>query len=263
MFSEFSLIPSLNISDDSGIYLKFTPVNYPFPYHTTLNSNNSNFIDDFSSFCLQNYAYKFPIKSKEKFFIIKKVKKPKKGRKEKFSGLKGKHNKFSNDNMIIKFKTHFMRSLYNFINSKFLINKRLKKTKILWIIKKIEKNQVKQFSKKNLRQWLNKTIKDILYQNLSCKIKNDSQDYNKSLIDKIYEEKKETDVINILNTKVKDMINIYLNDKNKNEIIHSGFYKGLKTYEDTIKELKENGENEEFFEKYKKIVYNIKKLGNN
>ena len=62
-------------------------------------------------------------------------------------------------------------------------------------------------------------------------------DYNKKLIHKIYEEKKEIKVINILDKTIREMWFIYINNNDES-------YPGFKKLKDDAIKLKDLGENE-------------------
>ena len=83
--------------------------------------------------------------------------------------------------------------------------------------------------------------------NLSTKIVRHKPDYNKKIIESIYNKGKETDVINILNKSVRDMWTAYINNDKKN-------YFGFVTLQDDIEKLIKKGESNEYINKYKYIA---------
>ncbi len=87
---------------------------------------------------------------------------------------------------------------------------------------------------------------------LSDKIKNYDKDYNRKSINKIYEQNKAKDVIDLLNLSVKDMYKVYIgiNDRNIPEY-------GLEY--DLIK-ISEINKEEEYGKKYKNVAMNLLKI---
>ena len=117
----------------------------------------------------------------------------------------GNHNKYSEDNMMRKIKAYFFTYCHNFINKSI----KDKKLQFLKIYSSISENLKKDF---NL-DLLNRTFKDI-YQNssISKKYKKERENYiskNKEIIQKIYEEKKEIETINILNLTYRELFSIF------------------------------------------------------
>ena len=118
-------------------------------------------------------------------------KKNKRGRKKKHIIIKGNHTKFTDDNIIRKIKCHFL----NYINEN--LNKNL-----------IDKNnfffKLDNYINENLKkdyniQLMHRTLKEIYIDTkISNKYKKHESDINKKLIEKIYFEKKESEVIKIL-----------------------------------------------------------------
>ena len=98
--------------------------------------------------------------------------------------------------MIKKVKTFIFRILVLYVNS-FGVE-----------LKKIDNGIVKDAGSKLNKDLLDKKLKDILSLNISAKYKNiKNKEYNKEIIEKIYEENNNQNVIDILNMKLKDFIN--------------------------------------------------------
>ena len=128
-----------------------------------------------------------------------------KGRKKKGDLAESEHDKYSEDNIIRKIKSYFIR----FINE--ILNKSVKNKnyEFLKLDSKISENLKKDF---NL-QLLDATIKDI-YNNSKISTKyrrqiKDSSDKNKFLIKIIFEEKREIETINILNLTFRELFDIF------------------------------------------------------
>jgi hypothetical protein len=188
----------------------------------------------------------------KKIFSIKKVKK--KGRHKKNSNKKGKHDKYNRDNIIRRFKVHLMRNIFNYINSLFTINQRSKKYKK--IIKMISSSNTKLISKKDNLEWLNSSLKKIFSQNVSKRAFNFNSNYNQKLINKIYKENKEINVIKLLDKTIREMWIIYIND----DIEKS--YDGFSTLKDDIKKLKEIGETEYYINLYINVSQKFEEIFN-
>ena len=127
---------------------------------------------------------KYYEKDKQIFTIQKKKKL---GRIRKNLNKKGKHDKYRKDNIIRRFKVHLMKNIYHYINSSFNINIRNKNLKNINMIRIIASDNIKLTSKKDTIAWLNSTIKNIFSQKISSKITTFHSDYNKKLINEIYE----------------------------------------------------------------------------
>ena len=108
------------------------------------------------------------------------------GRKPKSSVSKSLHTKFSKDNILRKVKVKFFHKLINYLNSIIISknNNKLKKFKPL--IGKISQDNTINFNQK----LLNSKLKDIfsLYE-INRKFRLFGKNYNKIVVDKIYEEK--------------------------------------------------------------------------
>ena len=187
-------------------------------------------------------------------FNIEKCKKL--GRHKKNCTKKGKHDKFQNDNLIRKFKSHLSKNIFNYINSCFLINDNIKPEKQINVLKTLNSKTIKSISKKDNIKWLNMTLKEFFSQKISTKLCHFNLDYNEKLIDKIYKKDEEKKVIKELNKKIRDMWTVYISERKDED------YKGFKTLTDDIEQLKKNGENEEYLRKYKIISCQFENIFN-
>lgn len=207
-----------------------------------------------NNICIDNNIFNIEKKSiipkfstkiyKEKIFNINKVNKL--GRIKKNANKKGKHNKFKKDNVIRLFKVRLMKSMYEYINDSFKINKNSNNKKVK-ILKKLSSKFIKSISKKDNLNWLNTKLKVLFSQNISSKFVRYELDYNKKIIRSIYDKGKETDVITILNKTVKEMWIAYINNDKTN-------YKGFATLNDDIEEFKKKGETNEYINKYQDVA---------
>ena len=177
---------------------------------------------------------------KEIIFKIFKERKKKFGRKKKKSGLFGKHNKYCIDNIIRKVKAKLIDSSFNYINKKFK-NKKLCLLKIIGA-------QSKEINRNKNLLWLNKTLKDIFYEDISKKSNNPNKNYNRQLIDKIYKENNEKEVIELLNITILEYLKFYTSINNITD---------MKQLNDDINELKSIGESEHYTNEYKRVSENF------
>lgn len=192
---------------------------------------------------------------KNKIFDIKKI--VKLGRCKKLSVKKGKHDKFQKDNLIRKFKVHLSKNIYNFVNSCFLINNKIKPENHINVIKKLSSFNIKSIKKEENLRWLDTKLNLYFSQEISKKFCHCEGNYNKMLIKRIYEKKEEKKVISLLDMSIRDMWNIYLNGTNDEKYI------GFKTLEDDLNIFKNKGESEEYIQEYKNICFQFENIFNN
>ena len=199
---------------------------------------------------------------KEKVFKITKDYKGK-GRIKKNTIYVGKHNKFSEDNIIRKIKGKFLEKCRLYINDlykKHLLKKNqgLKKEKVL--LQRLNP-KVSRKIKKNLNlEWLQSKLYQVFSENVSEKCSSYDKNYNKSQIKELFNKNEATEVITIFKSSVREMFHKYTN----NEEID-----GLKTLKDDLEEIKKkmNEEKEEnidkYLNKYKEIAENLEKIFEN
>ena len=191
-------------------------------------------------------------REKSKIFNIKKV--IKLGRIKKNSSKIGKHDRYSQDNIIRRFKFQITKNMLNYINKYININrpKNKKKRKI----QKLSSLTIKLISKEDNLNWLNSKLRYIFSQKISTKLVGLNSDYNKKLIEKIYSKGEEKIIIQILEKTVREMWKAYItNDKNK--------YIGFETIEDDINKFKDLGESEEYIEIYTLVANNFEEIFQN
>ena len=183
-----------------------------------------------------------------------------KGRIKKNSNLIGKHNKFSEDNIIRKFKGRFQEKLRIYINyeyKKYLLNQNQKVKKMKDLIQRITPKISRIIKKKDNLEWLKKKLYQVFSENVSDKCTLYNREYNKYEINKIFKENKATNVINILNKSIEEMLYKFVNNIKVD---------GLETLDDdmiSLKEklIKENEDNiNEYLKKYKNIAMNFEKI---
>ena len=221
--------------------------------------NDMNFLNEKENI-YQDNNYLITTKRKKysqkqgKIFIIRKI--VKLGRKKKFSFGKGKHDKFQKDNLIRKFKAHFMNNILDFVNSCFLINYNGKRKNHIKIIKKLSSFKIKLISKEENLKWLDTKLKYILSQRITSKIHCEN-DFNIKLIKRIYEEGKEKKVINILEKTVREFWHIYKYGTTDQ------YYLGFKTLNDDVKFFRLKGESENYINLYKSICFEYETIFQN
>lgn len=195
----------------------------------------------------------------EKIFSIKKIKKKirmkeinDKNRVQKSHGRKFKnskatriHNKNSQDNIIRKFKRNLIDNFLKFVNKKFI-----DKTKE---IKKIISSQSKNNNIDFNLNWLNKKLKEVYSENVSYIADKKKKCNNKEMIELIYKEQSETEVIQILNKTVREAMNDYIGIPER--VI------GLTDLEEDKNQMKNNNENDEnYIKKYEYVSINFEAI---
>ena len=182
------------------------------------------------------------------------------GRKRKNSESKGKHTKYDLDNRVRKVKVLFKNALLEFINSKM---------KNIQVIVEIKGKKYIASELLNIRPKLiedininaNKTllvtpIKNILSDNISGAYKNYPKDYNKIVIEKIFENEDNKILINILNMTFLECLKYY---RKNEEIISNDKYdclKGLEKKYENLPNLLKKGVNDSD-EEYEKGIFNL------
>ena len=174
------------------------------------------------------------IKSEEKKELS-----PKKllGRKKKNSNEKGKHNKYSEDNIIRKCKTFFVNLLSSFINN--FIYKIFNGNIGLGVHKKqlLKLNQNQIIDAKHNKQFLNKKLKDIFSEDISKNYSCFPLDYNKNLINillNLQDEEKRIKFKNLFELTFLDCLK-HFRGNNKLDILE-----GLQSLEDASKKFEDD-----------------------
>ena len=187
------------------------------------------------------------------------------GRKVKESSDIGDHTKNSDDNMITKIKIYIMNSILVLLNNSFIhlnynytssLNKKFLKIdpKIYTTNKKDENIKI-----------LDLAIKELLSNNISTKNSTVDKNHNINLINKIFDDQKETDIINILNLTFQEFLNLF-RDTISNELekklslinnIKQKFI-GMENFLEKVKEQEiQKGEKEENINNYIQQLRNL------
>ena len=181
------------------------------------------------------------------------IKEKNRGRKKKSSNEVGTHTKYSADNIIIKIKITILNSIKDLLNSSFIyLNSNQKQ------FLKLVKGKNKSIKREDNLELISSKIKDIFSEDISSKYSANDKNHNLVLIQKIYEERKETDIIQILELTFGDLLNIFrgtISPELENKISHINYIKEkfrcLPDYlEKIISEEKKNGETEDNIKAY-------------
>ena len=152
------------------------------------------------------------IKNYENINIIK-IEKIRRGRKinpDNLDKTQKIHSKYDKDNIMIKLKLNFFRYIFDLIHKQ-LINKDIRLLKISYRAKN-------DLTYKGNERLLKMKISYILYeQEISPKYRINMKNYNKNVIDKIYEEKKERNVIKIFELTFEELFIIFRRKLNNSE----------------------------------------------
>ena len=164
-----------------------------------------------------------------------------------------RHDKFSRDDITSKIKRLFVKVTRNYINKKyneFLLSKNKKKRILL---RKINPEIYRKYSLKDNQHFFNLYLYQLFSENLSKKIKEYSEDYNRKQIKSLYEKNEAKEIINILNITVKEMYQIYVSNQIPE---YSNFENDLCNI---IKENDKESEEEriKYKNKVKKIAYDL------
>ena len=197
------------------------------------------------------------------------------GRKSKKSGEIGEHTKNSKDNMITKIKVCLMNSILVLLNNSFnFLNFNINPSQDKKFLKIDPKIYTTSKVDENIKM-LDLKVKDILSNNICDKITTVDKNHNKNLIDKIYREQKENNIINILNLTFREFLDLFrgkISDelKEKLSLIKNieGKFMNMKNFLEKVKEQeKKKDETEENINKYinnlEEMCFNYEKWFNN
>lgn len=176
------------------------------------------------------------------------------GRKRKNSKEKGKHTKYDGDNIIRKIKSSMIRLLINFINQLILS---LYGGKIGYgpqqkTIFTIKPKQI--INSKNDKEFINRSLKEILSEQITERISNFQPDHNKNIIELLLNEEddlKREKFENFFNLKFIDCVMHYCG-KNEQKILL-----GLETLQNTCNIMKTNKVDEDYIKLYTHYVFNF------
>ncbi len=196
-------------------------------------------------------AYKY---RNTKIFNIKKVNLGRKRKRNINSKGRSKHTREAYDNIISNIKNRIINNVRVYINN--LIKKTENNELNRINLKNINKLNIPISSKRNKLELLNMSLKDIFSQKISSKYKklakkySNYENYNKIFINRIYN-KKEKDLINILDKTFREIIEIYNGKKEREEL-----FKDFITLENDIINL-EGKEKRSYIDNYKYVAENF------
>ena len=188
------------------------------------------------------------------------------GRKKKNSGEIGLHNKYSENNRVRKFKVIMKDALLDLINSKIKENINLtllidQKEFVVDGLLNIRQNQIVNTNVMDNLQLLNKTIREIFSDEIAQNFRRYPKNYNKIVIDKIYEIENEEKIIPILDMKFIDCIKYFRKEPNYMDDERFFCLKGLETkFENLSIDLTNEGNDEKYINMLFDLIYNFENI---
>ena len=186
------------------------------------------------------------------------------GRKRKGSESTGDHNEYSEDNMLRKFKIYNIETFRTKINSElkttpvFIENngKKYEAKKLL----KINQEFAKNITVNEARNFLNNKIKTIFSVDISDLYKNYPKNYNKLVIEKLYEENK-TNVTCILEKSGLECIKYFRKDEDAFSNEENSCLNGIeRRYESLPQDLRKKGFKDDYIKSFFKLVKDFENI---
>ena len=186
------------------------------------------------------------------------------GRKRKDSESNGIHTDNAEDNMIRKSKINIIETARGQINSKLqktpisieINGKKYKANQLL----KIDQDIAKNTNVLEMRKFLNNPLKTNFSVEISKKYTNFPKNYNKLVIDKLYEEKK-TNVTCILDIITLEGLKYYRNEVDALSKIENSCLKGIEQkFKMLPKYFKEKGKKDEYINNFIEIIKNLENI---
>ena len=172
----------------------------------------------------------------------------------------GEHDKFSENNIMIKIKSSLSNNIVDFINFKYGLQHPGEKTMLVY---PINRSIIKQIYGEENRKWIAMKIKDFLSQKRSSRYKGDPLE-NVRNIQRFLIEKGETDneLIDIFEMLVSDFYDLYISDEKEEN------YMAFKNLKDDKKRLEEEMKNDgdsdkeisDYLEKFEKVAKDLKDI---
>ena len=168
----------------------------------------------------------------------------------------GKHDKYSYDNVTRKIKTKLFESILTVLNGSIekvqIENPKKYSKKILYskdFFLKVDQEIIKDINVENNKKLLKTQLKDIFSEKVSKKVERYGLDYNRKLVEKIYEEKIQEKTIAILEKTFLECLEHFRGTK---------FYKELegleKEYKNIIQGFRDCGETDDYIEIFEDLV---------
>ena len=237
-----------NIGKDSFIEKENTKTEYEVNFDENLFCNNCNYDNESEIDSKIIFITNQTTNQKRKIFKIKKMnKKVKKGRKKKGDNNpnKIKHRKTASDIIKQKIKVRFVQSTMNYLNDLykkyFVHNKRNANI----FLRKIKTGFTKPLARNKILEYFSKTLRQFYSSNLSDKFTKMNKNYNKNNIDKLCQENKAKDIIELLNKTLKDVYEIYTSKKIP-----------IFSLDHDLNKIKEK-EGNDYMDRYKKITLKL------
>ena len=234
------------------------------------NDFSSNFLDKIYDDVIPNMSFINP--GPEKSFIKESIKflTKKRGSEDKKKTQKS-HTKYTYDNLKRKCKHLVIENVMVFINKKIkeAYNGKIGDGVVKKELVKLNQSQKRNSSTNFNKLFLNKTLKEILSQNITNRIKFYKKDHNKEVIEKVIEEKKDI-FESLFNITFKDCVNHFIGNKQIDELNGLTLFSELK--EQILEKNKNDGESfyknleifmKEFEERINNARSNKKKLTDN
>lgn len=247
-------ISNNNAQFNDNVYLE-TPFNFENEKNSSNNIENNIHVDSTNSLSNPNQVQDIHLK----IFRIEKDNK-KRGRIKKNTNYRGRHNKFSEDNIIRKIKGRFIEKCRIYINKeykRYLLANKLETKKINELFQRIEPKFSRIIKRDDNLKWFRTQLYLVFSEDVSVKCSLYKPEYNKKQIEKIYKNNEAKNVIDILNKTVKEMFDAFILNKN---------IPGFDTLNDDIKELKEKMEKDkeenidEYLLKYRNTALNLESI---
>ena len=205
-----------------------------------------------------NIKIKRPKKSTQIFKIIKKNKKRGRIDNNSKNKINGQHNKFSEDNIIQKIKARFLKNLMIFLNILYSDYIGIENSKLILLI---DSSSSRNINRKDNLEWFDKSLKDVFSYKLSSKYRKVSSNENIIKIGKFYEKEKNNKMklIQILEMKIRDIFNIYINDEKEEmfEKLNNLDYDKKQLEKKMLQNYKDENKMKEYLEKYENIAKNF------
>jgi len=188
------------------------------------------------------------------------------GRKKKNSGEIGLHDKYSENNRVRKFKVIIKDALLDLINSKIKENINLtiiigQKEFTVDGLLNIRQDQIISTNVMDNRQLLDKTIRELFSDEIAHNFRKYPKNYNKLVIDKIYEIDNDEKITPILDMKFSDCIKYFRKEQNYMEYERFFCLKGLeKKFENLTIDLTNEGNDEKYIEMLFDLIYNFENI---
>ena len=255
--TSFNNVQIVSLNNDSNINLNNTTLN---DNNISINLKEEKEEGEITDVCVDNQKKKKKKRERRKKEI--KDKKPtNQGRKKKEEAMNcnTKRNKYAKDNIFRKIKSNFLNKfLVSYINEK--IKCVYKKQK--YLVRKYNKDLVNDVSILFNIDLFNSKIRNLLNQEISDKYSTVELDENKMILKEL---EKNPEFGEFLDYSVNDIyFNLFLNDNYK-EIISNDFKidKEEIDFENItgiIEELREQGENDEYLDRFNYYAHNINEL---